>query len=137
MLEKISNSYKALEKALDASWARNETIAQNVANVDTPNYKRKTVKFEEFLNDALDGSSFKGNTTDDRHIQIGGGNLDSVKTLIKQDYSSLSYRLDGNNVDIESEMASMAQNSIKYNALVQSLNAGYSKLIHVISEGRK
>jgi flagellar basal-body rod protein FlgB len=137
MLEKMTNTYKALEKALEASWTRNEVIAQNIANVDTPNYKKKTVNFEQYLNAALDDSSFKGFKTDSRHIDIGGGNLDSVKPTITKDFSNYSYRLDGNNVDIESEMAQMAENSIKYNALVESLNKGYSKMMTVITEGRK
>ncbi|NTV90291.1 MAG: flagellar basal body rod protein FlgB, partial [Clostridiales bacterium] len=110
--------------------------AQNAANVDTPNYKRKTVEFEDFLKAAMDESDFKGFTTDSRHVQIGG-NLDTVSPLVTEDHSSMSYRLDGNNVDIESEMAAMAENSIKYNTLVESLSAGYSKLRYVISEGRK
>jgi len=118
MSDKISNDFKILEKALDAAWLRNEVISQNIANIDTPGYKRKTVVFEDYLNDAID-------------------KVDSIDIRVTQDNKNLSMRQDGNNVDIESEMASMAANSIKYNTLVQSLNAGFNRLKSVISEGRK
>lgn len=135
MIDKMFNSKKVVEKALDAAWLRNEAISQNIANVDTPGYKRKDVKFEEYLNDAIDKSGFKGFTTDKRHIPIGGNNIDDVEIKVTEENRNLSMRLDGNNVDIEAEMAAMAKNTIKYNALVQ--RAGFSSLRYVITEGRK
>lgn len=137
MFDKVSNNLRILEKSLDASLLRNEVTAQNIANVDTPNYKKRTVKFEEYLANALNDSSFKGFKTDSRHIDIGGGNIDSVSAKVTQDYKELSTRLDGNNVDIEAEMAAMAQNTIQYNTLVQSINSGFNRLKSTISEGRK
>ena len=137
MFDKISNNLRILEKSLDASLQRNEVIAQNIANVDTPGYKKRTVKFEEYLSSALKGSSFKGFRTHSKHIPIGGDNIDSVDIKVEQDFKNLSMRLDGNNVDVEAEMAAMAKNSIQYNTLVQSLNGGYRRLKSVISEGRK
>jgi len=137
MLEKVTNTFSALEKALDASWLRNEVIAQNIANVDTPGYKRQEVAFEEYLDKAMTASDFKGNTSDKRHVSIGGGSLDAVAARVSTPGSGLSVRLDENNVDIESEMADMAENTIRYNMLVTSLNAGYSNLKYVISEGGK
>lgn len=136
MLEKLTNNLDMREKALDAAWTRNEVIAQNIANVDTPGYKEKTVRFEEYLADALDKSSFKGNTTDSRHIEIGGGSLDNAKMKVTTDYKNLSTRLDGNNVDIDSEMASSAKNDIRYNVLAQSISSGFSRLRSAIKEGR-
>lgn len=137
MIGKIVGQSKLLEKAINASSLRNEAISQNIANVDTPGYKRKAVAFEEYLSGAMDQSSFKGQRTDPRHIPIGGSNIDDVEIKVTQDNQSMSVRLDGNNVDIESEMAAMAKNTIKYNALVQMLNSGYQRLKSVISEGRR
>jgi len=137
MLEKLTQNSRILEKALDASWQRNEAIAQNIANVDTPGYKRKTVEFEEYLSEAMDSSRIQGFRTHKRHIPIGKGNIDGVDIKVTQDNKSLSYRLDGNNVDIDNEMASMAKNTIKYNTLIQSLNTGFKRLKYVISEGRR
>jgi flagellar basal-body rod protein FlgB len=137
MFDKLTSNMKLLEKSIGAAWLRNDVITQNLANVDTPGYKRKTVAFEEYLSDALDNSSFKGTKTDKRHIDIGGSNAESVSSRVQVDNSSLSYRLDGNNVDAENENASLAKNAIKYNALVQSLSSEIKRVKLSISEGRK
>lgn len=137
MFDKISNNLRILEKSLDASLMRNEVIAQNIANVDTPNYKKKTVRFEEYLANAINDSTFKGTKTNSRHIDIGGSNIGTVNARITQEYNDLSTRLDGNNVDIEEEMAAMAENNLRYNTMIQSVSSGYKRLKSVISEGRK
>lgn len=127
MLQRIlSASTKAMEKSLDASWLRNEIISQNIANVDTPGYKRKTVQFEEFL----DGEMKKS------RIDSGKTRLTGSDMRISEDHSKLKYRLDGNNVDIEQEMALMAQNSLKYNTVIQRLSGEFRKLRSAISGGR-
>ncbi len=137
MIERLFGNTRVAEKALDGSWLRNEAITQNIANVDTPGYKRKTVSFEQILGDAIDDSSFKGFRTDERHIPIGGTDVDKVNIEVGQDNSSLSMRLDGNNVDMDNEMALMAKNNIMYNTLTQRLTAEFKKLKSVISEGRR
>lgn len=125
-----------LEKALDASWLRNDTISQNIANVDTPGYKRKTVSFEDQLDQAVD-SRIKGRRTNIRHLPLGKRSIDDIPISIRKDHTSLSTRLDGNNVDIDNEMVAMAKNSIKYNLLIQSINGGFQRIISVINEGRR
>lgn len=136
MLEKLTSHLNIREKALDAAWTRNEVIAQNIANVDTPGYKKSTVAFEEYLDDALDKDGFKGFTTDKRHVQIGSQSPENIKIRVAKENENLSMRLDGNNVDIESEMASLAKNDIRYNTLIKSVSSGYSRLKSVISGGR-
>ncbi len=137
MIDRILNRTKILEKALDGAWLRNEVIAHNLANVDTPGYKRKTVNFEEYLSKALDEKSFKGNMTHPRHIPIGASRLDKITFKVTEEHSSSAVRLDGNNVDIENEMAAMAKNTIQYNTLIQSLSGRFKALKTVISEGRR
>jgi flagellar basal-body rod protein FlgB len=137
MFDKVSNNLRILEKSLDATLLRHEVITQNIANVDTPNYKKSTVKFEEFLSNALNDSNFKGFKTNSRHIDIGGSNIESVNPVVTKDNKELSTRLDGNNVDIEAEEALQAQNILQYNTLVQSLNSGFNRLKTAITEGRK
>lgn len=136
MLEKLTHNLGLREKALDAAWTRNEVIAQNIANVDTPGYKKSTVTFEEYLEDALEQDGFKGFTTDSRHIRIGGDSAENTKIRITRHYDNLSTRLDGNNVDIESEMASLAKNDIRYYTLVQSVSGSYQRLKTAIKEGK-
>jgi flagellar basal-body rod protein FlgB len=136
MLEKLTSNLKLREKALDAAWTRNEVISQNIANDDTPGYKAKTVRFEEYLADALDNDSFKGNTTDKRHFDISGTSADKANITITTENKDLSTRLDGNNVDIESENASLAKNDIRYNTIIQSVGASYSRLKSAINGGK-
>lgn len=136
MFEKLTNHIKLREKTLDATWLRNEVIAQNIANVDTPGYKKSTVAFEEYLDNVMDSDSFKGNTTDSRHIPIGKSDVDRVSMKVTRNYENLSTRLDGNNVDIETEMADLAKNNIRYNTLIQSVSKEYSRLKSAIKEGR-
>lgn len=114
-----------IERALDASWLRNNVISQNIANVDTPGYKRKTVQFEEFLNNEMKTGKIANGTS-----KISGNT-----TRIVEDPSDSSYRSDGNNVDIENEMALLAANSIRYNTLVQKMNGDFQKLRNVIKGG--
>lgn len=134
LFEKIFTNMNLSEKSLDAAWIRNKAISQNIANADTPGYKRKTVKFEEFLSDASK-KEFKGFKTHEKHIEIGSSDDADIKVLT--DNKHLSARLDGNNVDIDNEMASMAKNIIKYNTLIQSMNAGFRRLKSIINEGRR
>ncbi len=125
MLHNILFPKNNLQHALDASWLRNEVIVNNIANVDTPGYKRKTVKFEEFLNSEMKtGKISKGQTK-----------LQSSPIMVTRDYSTLSYRSDGNNADIENEMAELATNSIRYNTLIQKMNGDFQNLRKVIRGG--
>lgn len=134
MLQSLYGNNKIMEKALDASLARNDTISQNLANIDTSNYKRKDVAFEQYFNESL--NSLEGNMTDKRHIAINSDDMDEIQPTITQDNSDVSMRIDGNNVDIDSEMAYLAKNTIKYNALVQMINSNFSKIKNVIREGK-
>ena len=137
MIENLYSKSSILEKSLQASWARNDTIAQNIANIDTPSYKRKDVAFEKYLNDSLGKINLEGNSTDKRHIAINSKNADNILPTITEGDSGISMRIDGNNVDIDSEMAYMAKNTIKYNTLVQLINGNFSKIKNVIAEGRR
>ena len=122
------NYVNVLDKALDASWTRNSVIANNIANVDTPNYKRKDVSFENYLEQALIGPESLDNRVADvnTHLSDFGG-------MTYTDHSTLSYRLDGNNVDIDTESAYLAENQIRYNALVEQIGQEFSRYKTVLS----
>ncbi len=126
MLQNILFTKANLEKALDAAWLRNEVISNNIANVDTPGYKRKTVKFEEFLDAEMKTS----------RIQSGQTRLNGSSALVSEDLTSLSYREDGNNVDVEREMSDLAMNTLRYYTLIQKMNGDFQKLNSVIKGGR-
>lgn len=110
-----------LEKAADASWTRYNVIANNLANVDTPNYKRKDVNFEDYLLEELTSGS-----TESLRNKISDVDLGNINSSTYTDYGELSYRLDGNNVDVDTENVELASTHIKYNALIDSINHDFN-----------
>lgn len=125
-----------LQKALDASWIRHKVISNNIANVDTPNYKAYRVEFEDLLKDAVKSRNITTHTTNPKHFPIGGDSLERVNPRIVRDRNT-STRMDGNNVDIDVQTASLANNTIMYQVLVDQLSAKLSRLKAVINEGRR
>jgi len=102
-----------LNKALDAYAMRQKSIADNIANVDTPGYKRSEVSFEEDLKAALDKKGVSGFRTNPRHLPVGKPRIDEVKPIpfLPKDNSLASGK---NNVDIDHEMAELAKNQINF-----------------------
>ena len=113
-----------LDKAADAAWLRNDAIANNIANVDTPGYKRQDVAFEGELKKAIGRSSNTSNM-DQRVAAIRTAQL---KPVPYTDLSGYSYRLDGNNVDIDTENVMLAENQIKYQGLINSISEEFNNL---------
>lgn len=126
----FSGNFQTLEKALDYSSLKHKTIAQNIANVDVPNYKAKDVSFKQVLAEST--KPIVANRTDSRHFKfsISTGQL-NVYTKKNTEYNH-----NGNNVDIDSEMSDMAANQIYYQALIERLNGKFSTLQNVIKGGR-
>lgn len=119
------NYINVLDKAADASWKRNEVITNNIANVDTPGYKRKDVQFQSYLQSALLGDGSLDS-------KVANANMDSLDANVYTDNSSTSYRLDGNNVDIDTESAYLAENQIRYNALLDSMTQEFNRIKAVL-----
>ncbi|AGI38630.1 flagellar basal-body rod protein FlgB [Thermoclostridium stercorarium subsp. thermolacticum DSM 2910] len=115
-----------IEKALDVAWKRNEIISENIANVDTPGYKRKDVQFENYLNSELKHGSIS-------NFNSKLSNNDGIRVVY--DNINYSYRLDGNNVDIEREMAIMAENTIRYYTLINRISSQFNKIRTIIKGG--
>ena len=118
-----------LNKAADAAYTRNEIISNNIANVSTPNYKRQDVQFESILQAALAGSGDSLN----KKVSELDLNLHELDAFVYTDHSSLSYRLDGNNVDIDQEEAYLSETTIRYNALVDLMTQEFSRYKTVLS----
>ena len=112
-----------LDRAADAAWQRNETISNNIANVDTPGYKRQDVAFESVLQQALGNNRYE--SMDDKVANV---NLSRLRGRAYVDYANYSYRLDGNNVDIENENVMLAENQLKYQGLISSINQEFTNL---------
>lgn len=132
-----TKSMQILERSLDAASLRQKVLANNIANVDTPNFKRSDVSFDAALQNYLnqDGTSIQGTMTDPRHIPIGASSFTEIRPEIMVEQST-TVNNNGNNVDIDSEMTQLAVNQIKYNALVQEANGYFSRLRSAIQGGR-
>ena len=120
----LSNAYNYInvfDKAADASWTRNDVLANNIANADTPGYKRKDVQFESYLADAVAG-------TDSLDATVADLDLDTLNATTYTEQAGLSYRMDENNVDITTENVELAKNQMKYYTLMNSINQEFSRL---------
>jgi flagellar basal-body rod protein FlgB len=92
-------TYEVMKLGLEATELRGRTIANNIANINTPGYKRRYVSFESSLSNELK----------------------DAKIEVKIDEQSVM-RTDGNNIDLESEKVNQAATSLEFNALVSLTN---------------
>ncbi|MDI9567939.1 MAG: flagellar basal body rod protein FlgB [Bacillota bacterium] len=121
-------TFRLLEQALDAATYRQRLLADNIANAETPGYKRKDIAFSTHLRRAL-----AGKVTHPKHIAINSEPGGPVTTLVQESTA----RNDGNNVDIELEMAELAKNTLYYQGLARQASQYLANLRMVISEGRR
>ena len=119
----VFNYVDLLDKAADASWLRHQAISNNITNATTPGYKRQEVAFESVLQRALGSNRY---VPTDFKVKKALGY--SLSPRLFQDFSNFSYRLDKNNVDIETEEVMLAENQVKYNGLIDSINNEFSNL---------
>lgn len=116
-----------LHTSMDAASLRNDIISNNIANVNTPDYKRKDLRFETELKHAFVHSGKK--TVDARVKDL---DLEALEPEVYTDYEELSFRYDGNNVDINNEEAILAKNQIKYNGMQTLLNKEFANMQKVL-----
>jgi flagellar basal-body rod protein FlgB len=136
-----------LQKALQGNAARSDAIGENLANVDTPFYKRRQVEFESQLqryrrlkkgNDrelALTNRLHIGPndmaTTSRMHMDVGPWSVEEVMPASwRADHTT--FRMDGNNVDIDYEMTLLAQTEMTYNTVARMLQGKFEGLKAVI-----
>ncbi len=128
----FSGTISSLENALNYSSTKQKVISQNIANVDTPNYKAKEVSFKAAFNEAL-GNTIDTYRTDKRHFTFQKDSASPAAIVTKK---QLSYNENGNGVDIDKEMSDLAENQIYYNALTERISGKFSTLQNVIRGGR-
>lgn len=116
-----------LDKAADASWIRNEAITNNIANQDTPNYTRQDVEFEDILQRELKNSRY---TTVDRKVQ--NVKLSHLTSRTYNDVTGTTYRIDGNNVDPDTEEVELASNQLKYQGVLTSITSEFTQMKSVL-----
>ncbi|MDN5352513.1 MAG: flagellar basal-body rod protein FlgB [Clostridiales bacterium] len=126
MLKTTFENLNFLGRALDGSWLKNSAIANNIANSETPGYKRQTVNFEDVLQKEVNAAqSVSMVKTNAKHLDAPNA---SSNGFTVETESSTSYRVDENNVDVDVENAEMAKNTLYYNSLVNEVNSQYTRL---------
>ena len=123
-----SQYYNLIKQGIKATTLRGETIANNIANVNTKNYKKFTVVFEDNLK-ANSSDKISLNKNNDRHIS---SNSSTGEISVQKD-TGTSMRTDGNNVDLEVEKSNQAANTLKYEALVQLASTKLGNTSYVIT----
>lgn len=113
----------ALDRALGAAGLRQQVLANNLANVNAAGFKRSDVSFDGVLAKALDRNDSSAEVL-------------SLEPSVTVDSGS-TMRADGNNVDVDREMATLAENNVKYNALVQIASKRLKMLEMIVSDGRR
>ena len=112
----IFSGVNLVNKAIDATLQRKELISQNISNVDTPNYKRQDIDFESVLLKEIN------------HKGVGEIDLNRLNPKVYTDYQTSSYRMDGNNVDIEVERSEETKVELRYNTLVTRITAQLNRM---------
>jgi len=141
MLEQIMNSgnMNYLPRALTAATMRQEVISNNIANVNTPNFRSSSVEFEKLLAKELYGNEepagkLKIVRTNDKHLPADLRPIHAEPTIVANDDTIM--REDENNVDIDIEMASLTKNQLYFNALSRQLGGYITNLRNVITSGQ-
>ena len=123
LLNTMFTQNNILETGMQASLVRNDVILNNIANVDTPNFKKSRVNFENVLTKVLDDAKRTGGKPD----------LSRAIPTIEVQSANFSHRLDGNNVDIETEMVEFYENSVRYDVMASGVMNNYKKINMVLT----
>jgi flagellar basal-body rod protein FlgB len=117
MIDRLSQDFSFLQTAVDLREQRQQVLASNIANSDTPNYKARDFRFGEALSNAMGQSLSLPDTplalTSPRHIAGQAAGTDTAPLLYRQ---PLQPSLDGNTVDMNTERVQFADNTLRYQA---------------------
>jgi len=119
-----------LTQALDLGTARVQAISNNLANVNTPGYKRQDATFAALLDSAKSTDDVTEADSDPRHLTLDDTASVNSPTIVTQTNGQM--RLDGNNVDIDAESSRLAAAEIYYQGAAQLLSGQFSSLLYVI-----
>ncbi len=119
-----------LDNTADVSWQRQTLIMNNIANATTPGYKRQDIEFESVLRKELINTHERSLERAVNVLDDDGNHVDGIEYT---DYENYSYRLDGNNVDMDTENVELASEQIRYQTLTTSVNNEVGRFKSVIS----
>ncbi len=139
MFERLTgtSTFNLLSKGLDVASKRHKVISNNIANVNTPKFKRQIVTFEDEMAKVFDGKvDLVGKRLENKHIPIGEVNYMDVNPTTITDRMHIM-KNDKNNVDIDVEMSDLAKNTMTYQINAKRLSAMFSELNDIIVRGAK
>lgn len=128
----FDQTVSGLNKAMELTWRKNQVIASNVANAETPQYRAGDLQFGQELEQAFQRNVDEAMTrTNANHMEVSG----DASSKIVLDPNGVT-KADGNNVDIDLQMASLAQNSSDYSNAAQLIRRQIGLVRTAIREGR-
>lgn len=127
-----TSNINLLENYISHLSAKNKVVSQNIANIGTEGYTRQNVNFKDVLNNEINSTAKK---TDKKHISLSNSAHSGIKNEIFLDKTK---EANGgiNNVDIETEMAELAENAINFKFTAKKISSHYQLLRQVIKGGR-
>lgn len=136
MLNKLDTFVNFHQQALNVREKRQNILATNIANSDTPNYQARDIDFNTELNRAINNQSTHNNIkltiTSAKHIQITSADFTNYNLLYRIPYQSSA---DGNTVEMEQERTAFMDNSIHYQSNLTFLGEQFKNVISVIQQG--
>ncbi len=124
----MDKDFSALQRILHSTSERQKVLASNIANAETPGYKAKDIKFDNMV-----GKEMKLLTTSPNHISKNGSSSTGSSRVEIQNRPSWG---DGNNVELNNEIAKMQENLLRHNAAIKVINKKISMYKSAIKGGR-
>ena len=132
MFDRLESELLPQRTALNARAYRQEMLASNIANADTPNYKARDIDFKTAYESAMNGRNPGGislNRTSERHLTVSNGGPFASAMRYRTEYQS---SVDGNTVNMDIERSAFAENSVQMEAMLTFINSHFKTLAAAI-----
>lgn len=126
MADLFDKTTRALGQSLSLRQTRNNVISSNIANAETPGYQAKKMDFEDALSRAIENEGNNGAASEGMIAKVGAEIYENPDAEVSND---------GNTVNVDKEMASLAENSLMYKAAVQLINKKMAALKYAVTDG--
>jgi len=130
-----SNVTELLFQQLNFRGERQKVISSNIANIDTPDFKTKDLKFEDQLRKSNEESNLRLATTHSKHMRLSED--DKMSKFKVYDVKGLVEQNDGNNVNLDTQMSEMSKNSVMFSAVQNSIKKDSSWFKTMIDSSSK
>lgn len=130
-LSKLDKEFDFPTQTLRLRSYRQQLLASNIANADTPNYKAVDINFEQELKRITSqrAGSLKLETTQKNHLQARSGNSLGAQVQYRTDVQP---NIDGNTVNLDVERAKLAENAFRYENTVRNISGQFRGLLTAI-----